>query len=730
MAVAVWGGIEQTLRRKHNHYDDQLVRNGHDLRLSDLDAIAALGIKTLRYPLLWERIAPDGLHSANWNWTDERLQKLCELGITPIAGLLHHGSGPAYTNLIDPDFAQKFCAFAVAVAERYPWLEWFTPINEPLTTARFSCLYGHWYPHLRDDHHFCLALLNQMKATIMAMAEIKKIIPSAKLLQTEDLGKCHATTHMQYQADFENQRRWLSLDLLCGKLHENPRMLDYLTGQAHISENQLRYFFDNWYTPDIVGINYYITSERFLDEKREHYPTWSYANNGRDNYADLDIVRVDIHKREGHYGILKSAAERYGLPIALTEVHLGSSRDAQLRWFKEAYTCVNQLHSEGVDVRAITVWSLLGSYDWNTLVTQPNNYYEPGVFDVRSGHLRPTASAHLIKKICAGELCSHPVLQAEGWWKNPEHVHFEFGTTPNARGLPSIEKMFPENLLSSRHRPVLIIGARGTLGRAFAHICCMRNISYVLLSRKDMDIADPAMIDYFFKRHFPWAVINAAGFVRVDDAEAQRELCSRENTLGADFLAAACATYKIPLLTFSSDLVFDGEKRSPYVESDSANPLNHYGHSKHLAEQKVLAANPAALVVRTSAFFGPWDDHNFLAHLFRCLKNGDSFAAVDDQIISPTYVPDLVNNCLDLLIDEASGIWHLANPAALSWAEFATRAARAAGLNYELINAVSTTALHCDGKARRPAYSALRSERGILLPPLDDALTRFLRERN
>jgi dTDP-4-dehydrorhamnose reductase len=628
---------------------------------------------------------------------------------------LHHGSGPAFTSLIDPDFAQKFCEFAVAVAERYPWLEWFTPINEPLTTARFSCLYGHWYPHLRDDHHFALALLNQIKATVMAMTEIKKIIPTAKLIQTEDLGKCHATSHMQYQADFENQRRWLSLDLLCGQLHKNTPMLEYLTGLCHISEKQLRFFFDNTCAPDIVGINYYITSERFLDEKRDHYPGWSYAHNGRDHYADLDIVRVDIHKREGHYKILKSAAERYGLPIALTEVHLGSSRDAQLRWFKEAYASANQLHSEGYDVRAITVWSLLGSYDWNTLVTQHNNYYEPGVFDVRSGQLRPTANAHLIKKICAGELCSHP-------------VHFEFGTKPNARGLPTVEKMFPENLLSSRTRPVLIIGARGTLGRAFAHICCMRNISYVLLSRKDMDIGDPAMIDYFLKRHFPWAVINAAGFVRVDDAETEGELCFRENAGGADFLAQACAEYKIPLLTFSSDLVFDGEKQAPYVESDNPNPLNNYGLSKLEAEQRVLAAHPNALVVRTSAFFGPWDDFNFLAQLFAQLKMGSLFHASSDQIISPTYVPDLVNNSLDLLIDEANGIWHIANPAALSWADFAIQAAKAAGLNKARIAAVPSAFFH--HKAKRPRYSALRSERGIMLPSLDDAIARFLRERS
>src|SRR3712207_2719887 len=89
--------------------------------------------------------------SADWAWADERLGRLRELGITPIVGLVHHGSGPRHTSLIDPAFADGLAAFARAVAERYPWVAYYTPINEPLTTARFSGLYGHWYPHGRDQ---------------------------------------------------------------------------------------------------------------------------------------------------------------------------------------------------------------------------------------------------------------------------------------------------------------------------------------------------------------------------------------------------------------------------------------------------------------------------------------------------------------------------------------------------------------------------------------------------
>jgi dTDP-4-dehydrorhamnose reductase len=725
-SIPIWGGIECTVHRLGNRFGDQLIRNGHNDRLSDLKLIAELGIKTLRYPVIWERVAPNSLAKADWSWVDERLGLLKELGINPIAGLLHHGSGPAYTSLIDPDFPQKFVEFAVAVAERYPWLESFTPINEPLTTARFSCLYGVWYPHRKDDHAFSVAVLNQCKATILAMREIKKIIPAAKLLQTEDLGKCHGTKKLQYQCDFENERRWTSLDILTGKLSDNATMWNYFRSSGNINEKELDYFTTNYYQPDVIGINHYITSERFLDENRKKYPQWSYAENGRDKYSDVDIVRADIHKREGHYKILKSVVARYNLPIALTEVHLGSSRDAQLRWFMEAYDAVSQLKAEGVDIRGITSWSLLGAFDWNSLLTQNNNFYESGAFDVRSGEPRFTAIAHLIKCLCENKMPNHPVLQADGWWKNPEHVHFAFGLSKHARGLPTIERMFPENLLASTVKPILIIGATGTLGRAFAHICSMRNISYVLLSRKDMDIMDEERVEFFLKKHEPWAVVNAAGFVRVDAAEATPELCFRENAYGPVVLARACLQYGARFLTFSTDLVFDGKSKSPYGESDPIAPLNVYGASKAYAEKHVLAVNPSAIIVRTSAFFGPWDEYNFVAQLVKSVTRRQQFLAPDDQIITPTYVPDLVNNCLDLIIDQVNGIWHITNASATTWSNFAFMALKIAGFDNDLIRRVNgATTL-----AKRPAYSALKSERGILLPPLEDAINRFFREVN
>jgi dTDP-4-dehydrorhamnose reductase len=138
----LWAGVECTVNRVGDNYSDQLERSGHAIRINDLERLADLGVRTIRYPILWERTAPEALDRCDWSWSDERLGRLQQLGMKPIVGLIHHGSGPAYTNLLDPGFPEKLATYAAAVARRYPWLTDYTPVNEPLTTARFSSRHG------------------------------------------------------------------------------------------------------------------------------------------------------------------------------------------------------------------------------------------------------------------------------------------------------------------------------------------------------------------------------------------------------------------------------------------------------------------------------------------------------------------------------------------------------------------------------------------------------------
>ena len=708
--VELWAGVECTVNRVGNQYFDQLKRSGHADRITDLDLFASLGVKAIRYPVLWELIAPQDLDQADWSWADQRLQRLQTLGIDPIVGLVHHGSGPNKTSLIDPTFSQKLAEFAQAVATRYPWVSRYTPINEPLTTARFSGLYGHWYPHGQDSLTFVRALINQCQAIVRSMQAIRQINPDAQLVQTEDLGKVFSTPLLTYQADFENERRWLSFDLLCGRVDRTHCFWNELRGMG-ILEPDLEWFLENSCPPDVFGINHYLTSDRFLDERLDRYPSQLYGGNGKHRYADIEAVRVCSEGILGHYDLLKEVWDRYGRTVALTEVHLGCTREEQLRWFKEAWDAADQLRKSGADIQAVTAWSLLGAYDWNTLLTQSEGFYEPGVFDLRSPTPRPTALAEMLRHLGSHQDYSHPVLQELGWWRRSQRL-----TYPHTQ---TTDKMY------ASENPIAITGANGTLGRAFARLCELRGIPYRLLTRQDLDITRSKSVTQVLADLKPWAVINTAGYVRVDDAEHDPALCRRINANGAALLAKTCAEQDIAFVTFSSDLVFDGTRTAPYVESDRVAPLNVYGRSKAIAEQWVLDLNVRALVIRTSAFFGPWDDYNFLTIARRTLAAGQPFFAAEDTVISPTYVPDLVNATLDLLIDQECGLWHLANVGAVSWAEFARAVAHIAGLDCSQIKACSTESLGL--AAPRPTYTALTSERGILLPSLERAIEQYLR---
>jgi dTDP-4-dehydrorhamnose reductase len=696
MSLEVWAGIECSVVRVGDRYVDQLALTGHDRRLEDLDRLAALGVRAVRYPILWER-------THDFRFADERLGRLHELGVRPVIGLVHHGSGPPRTSLLDDSFVHGLARFAREFAERYPWVTDYTPVNEPLTTARFSALYGHWYPHARSDRAFVRALVVQCRAIGEAMRAIRNVVPAARLVQTEDLGTVFSTPKLADQACFENHRRFLSLDLLAGRVDREHPLWRWLTdvGEDFTVEPCL---------PDIIGMNHYVTSDRFLDDRATGYPPERIGGNGRDTYADVEAVRVRGPGVLGHRALLELLWERYRLPLAITEVHLGCHPEDQVRWLHEAWTAARTCDA---DVRAVTVWSAFGASDWDSLLTEPRGHYEPGLFDVRGGIVRPTALATVARDLATRGESDHPVLAQPGWWRRPERLaHPAFG--PVAR----------PNILDAR--PILLAGAGGTLGRAIERVCHERGVAVVGLDRGRLDITNRHLVARALDTFQPWAVVNAAGYVRVDDAEGDRRTCLGVNTAGAAILAEACATRRVRYVTFSSDLVFDGERDAPYVESDRPCPLNVYGRSKMLAEQLVSDRCAAAMIVRTSAFFGPWDEASFICAVLRALEGGDEFRAVSDLVVSPTYVPDLAHATLTLLVDGAEGLWHLASGGATTWLELARRVAERAGLNTDLL-------VGCHARdllpAPRPVYSALASERGSLMAPFEDGLDRFFAQR-
>lgn len=714
--MELWGGVECTINRVGDRYFSQLDDRPDTLGLEDLERFAALGLKAIRYPVLWERVAPDGLENACWDGPDAHLARIRKLGLRPVVGLVHHGSGPRETSLVDPQFPEKLARYAGEVARRYPWVRDYTPINEPLTTARFSGLYGLWYPHGRDEVTFKTALFNQCRGVVLAMRAIQAVNPQARLVQTDDLGTTYANPPMQYQADFNNHLRWLAWDLLCGRVDRGHPLWCWLREWCQASEAEIDWFTDNVCRPDVVGINHYVTSDRFLDDDIDQYPADHCGGNGRDRYVDVEAARALAAPIRGVAPLLTEAWARYGLPLVISEAHIDAPREDQLRWLNEVWEGAQQARLAGAEVQAVTVWGLLGFYDWNCLLTECRGYYESGAFDVRGGRRRPTAIAALMRTLASGGTADDPVLSGEGWWRRPQRF---------ARAPATVAAHTPQPRMRSadNRAPILIVGATGTLGRAFARICAQRDLHHQLLCRAEMDIADADSVSRVLDRYQPWAVINAAGYVRVDEAEQDEARCFRENALGPAMLARLCALHDVALVTFSSDLVFDGMQDAPYMEDTPVAPLNVYGRSKARSEAMVLEHNPGALMIRTSAFFGPWDDHNFVTLALRALRAGERFTAAGDMTISPTYVPDLVGASLDLLVDRASGIWHLTNGDAVTWAEFAVRAAQAAGVDSRGLDTCHEQLRRLP--AQRPRYSALGSVRAFAMPGLDDALARY-----
>ncbi len=679
--LQLWGGLECTVNRVGDRYHDQFAKGGHFERPEDLDRIAELGIETLRYPVLWERTAPDDPHLRDWAFADERLHRIESLGIEPIVGLVHHGGGPRYTSLLDDGFASGLAEHARAVAERFPWVDAYTPVNEPLTTARFSALYGHWYPHATDGRSFARALVNQVRATILSMEAIRRVNPRARLVQTDDLGKTHATRPLRYQADHDNERRWLGWDLLCGRVGPDHLMWPELLRDG-VEERQLGWLLENACPPDVIGVNYYLTSERFLDHRIDRYPTHAHGQNAFDQLADVEAVRALASGIDGPGVLLREAWERYGLPLAITECHLGCTREEQVRWLRYVWNEARSAREGGVDVRAVTVWSMFGAHDWCSLLTCERNRYEPGVFDLRAPEPRPTALAGAVAELAAGR--SLPEAGA-GWWERPARLLYPPVLTDE---LPAAAP----SKAAGRARPPLMILGEGLLARAFARLCELRGLEHIVLD------ADAKTLRAATLSLRPWAVVDASLAPGVPGDALDR----------ARLLAAG------RLVAFSGPGVFDGRKAAPYVESDPVGSLDSWEHS---LERAVLEGSSGAMLVRTGPLFDDVEGGS-LATLLRHLGSGIPHHAATDVVLSPTYVPDLVHATLDLLIDGVSGIVHLANEGAVSPAELARRVADEARLDRGLVVDVAGHV--------RSTNAALASERAWIMPTLDDALARSI----
>lgn len=238
--LELWVGAECTINRLGKRWYDQSTKTGFATRAGDLERLASIGAKRVRLPALWERAAAAGGDTLDWRWPDFAFARLCELGMSPIVGLLHHGSGPATTSLVDPRFPARLANYARRVAERYPEQRFGTSVNEPVTTARFSGLYALWYPHRSSDRDFVRMLLHQIRGSVAAMREIRRVSPAAELIQTDDVGHTGCTPALADQSELDNERRWLGFDLLCVRVDRHHPLWQYLIDDAESDATQWR----------------------------------------------------------------------------------------------------------------------------------------------------------------------------------------------------------------------------------------------------------------------------------------------------------------------------------------------------------------------------------------------------------------------------------------------------------------------------------------------------------
>jgi dTDP-4-dehydrorhamnose reductase len=274
---------------------------------------------------------------------------------------------------------------------------------------------------------------------------------------------------------------------------------------------------------------------------------------------------------------------------------------------------------------------------------------------------------------------------------------------------------------------VLVTGAGGMLGLDLTAAARRRGHDVVALPRSELDITDPAAVADALRGHRPDVVANCAAYTDVDGAESNETAAMRVNDEGAGLLAAAAAGIGSRVLYPSSDYVFDGRKRTPYLESDLTRAISAYGRSKQAGETAVAAANPRHFIVRASWLFGV-GGRNFVETMLRIARVQPEVIVVSDQVGCPTYTGHLAAALTALIEGEEYGIHHIAGAGAASWFDFAQEIFDQADLDCRVLAGTSEMLAR---PAPRPSYSVLGTERprARRLPDWRRGLAAYLAER-
>jgi dTDP-4-dehydrorhamnose reductase len=262
-----------------------------------------------------------------------------------------------------------------------------------------------------------------------------------------------------------------------------------------------------------------------------------------------------------------------------------------------------------------------------------------------------------------------------------------------------------------------------------------RGYEVMAWDRAQVDITDRSAVENALAHFDAQVVLNAAAYNQVDVAEKEPQAAFLVNALAVRNLALACRQIDAQLVHFSTDYVFDGEARHPYVEDDPTHPLGAYAVSKLAGELYAQAYLDRALIVRTSGVYGPGGlstaRGNFVELMLRLAQSSNPIKVVEDHVASPSFAPALASRTIDLLDRGKTGVFHIGGGAAISWFEFSRLIFQAAGLKPSLH---ATNEREYRTPARRPRYSALsnaKMERNGLdpMPTLPEALAAYFAAR-
>ncbi len=370
-------GIENsypTIRQGRERVDEMEKCGHYKFWKSDFDKVQELGIQFLRYgpPLHRTFLGPNQF---DWSFADETFQELKQRHITPITDLCHFGLPDWIGNFQNPDFPELFAGYARAFAERFAWLQLYTPVNEMYICALFSGRFGWWNEQLTTERGFVTALKHIAKANVLGMRQILQVCPDALFIQSESSEYFHAANPKAIKpAELLNEKRYLSLDLNYAQ-RVNSEMYEYLMDNGMTRDE---YHFFMHHSPKhhcIMGNDYYVANEHRVAPDGQTQPSGEIF---------------------GYNEITRQYYERYNLPVMHTETNLaqGPKGDEAVRWLQKEWANVLRLRNNGVPIVGFTWYSLTDQVDWDIALRENKGTVNPlGLYDLQR-QIRPVGKAY------------------------------------------------------------------------------------------------------------------------------------------------------------------------------------------------------------------------------------------------------------------------------------------------------------------------------------------------